>query len=131
LRQVNSIRYGTWPDLAWSIAKDLAYPDPDPISRAVSVPVDYLSNRELLGTYVGQFQEGLQTLVQGPLDHLMVEHVEDTQAPTCHGRGETRLRTYTPPILPTPTPIKLHYYNNVAIKMYMAASRIDTSSGVR
>jgi hypothetical protein len=44
---------------------------------------------------------------------------------------DAHLRTYIPPILPTPTPIfttiSLGLYNNV--KFNMAASSIDTSSG--
>src|SRR5712672_2981460 len=45
-----------------------SFPEPDPI-RAVTV--DYLPNKEVFGSYVGKLREGLQTLVQGPLDYRL------------------------------------------------------------
>src|SRR6267154_259461 len=45
-----------------------AFPNPDPI-RAVAK--DYFPSRKALETYVRQLKEGLQTLVQGPLDYRL------------------------------------------------------------
>jgi hypothetical protein len=42
------------------------FPEPDPIR---AVPGDYLPNKEQSESYAGQLREGLQTLVQGPLDY--------------------------------------------------------------
>ena len=45
------------------------FPDPDPIS---AVPKDYFPVREELVRYLGQLKNGLQNLVQGPLDYRLV-----------------------------------------------------------
>jgi hypothetical protein len=103
-----------------------ALPPQIPIPLELSLGfLDYFSNRELLGKYVGQLQ-GRQTLVQGPLDHhgsaginwcvYVVESVECTRSYMPQPQRDARLRTYIPPILPTLTPIKLHYYNNITLK---------------
>ena len=53
------------PDLpTHKVAIRPAFPEPDPIR---AIPEDYFPNRKLLGKYVGQFQGGLQSLVQSRL----------------------------------------------------------------
>ncbi len=42
---------------------------PDPVK---AVPEDYFPNKEVLGSYVNQLRESLQSLVQGPLDYCLV-----------------------------------------------------------
>ena len=46
------------------------FPEPDPVR---AVPRDYFPDKEQLSTYAGQLREGLQTLVQGPLDYRLMD----------------------------------------------------------
>ena len=45
-----------------------SFPEPDPIT---AVPENYLPDKEQLSTYAGQLRDGLETLVQGPLDYRL------------------------------------------------------------
>lgn len=55
-----------------------AFPEPDPIR---AVPEDYFPNQEQFGTYTGQLREGLQTLVQGPLDYRLTSSLNSWKDP--------------------------------------------------
>jgi hypothetical protein len=48
-------------------------PEPDPIK---AVPANYLPDREQFHTYTRQLWDGLQTLVQGPLDYRLYDPLD-------------------------------------------------------
>ena len=45
------------------------FPNPDPIE---AVPENYFPNNEAMGKYISQLRQGLQSLVQGPLDYRLM-----------------------------------------------------------
>jgi hypothetical protein len=54
------------------------FPEPDPIRAG---PRDYFPDKEQFGSYTGQLREGLQTLVQGPLDYRLTSFLNSWDDP--------------------------------------------------